>query len=69
MAPRALKVFTGSPKPSTHQQYASPTGRHLFVTNGLSNSISQISTITNRVIRTIKLPNGLKHPLGLTFIQ
>ena len=52
-----------------HVVAVTPTGRHVYVTNGLSNSISQISTITNRVIRTIKLPNGFKHPLGLTFIQ
>jgi YVTN family beta-propeller protein len=52
-----------------HAVAVTPTGRHVFVTNGLSNSISQISTITNKVIRTIKLPNGWQHPLGITFIQ
>lgn len=52
-----------------HAVAVTPAGRYVFVTNGLSNSISQISTITNKVIHTIKLPNGLQHPLGLTFIQ
>jgi YVTN family beta-propeller protein len=52
-----------------HAIAVTPAGRHVYVTNGLSNSISQISPITNKVIRTIKLPNGLKHPLGITFLQ
>jgi YVTN family beta-propeller protein len=52
-----------------HAVKVTPSGHHVFVTNGLSNSISQISTTSNTVVRTIKLPNGLKHPLGLTFIQ
>jgi YVTN family beta-propeller protein len=46
-----------------------PSGRHVFVTNVQSNSISQINTTTNMVIRTITLPTGLMHPLGITFIR
>lgn len=52
-----------------HAVAVTPTGRHLFVTNALSNSISWISTDTNTVIQTITFPNGAKHPLGLTFIR
>jgi YVTN family beta-propeller protein len=52
-----------------HALAVTPTGRHLFVTNGLSNSVSWISTDTNTVIQTITFPNGRKDPLGLTFIR
>jgi YVTN family beta-propeller protein len=52
-----------------HAVAVTPTGRHLFVTNALSNSISWISTDTNTVIRTLTFPNGAMHPLGLTFIR
>ncbi|HTS47666.1 MAG TPA: YncE family protein [Bryobacteraceae bacterium] len=51
-----------------HAVAVSPTGRHVFVANALANTISEISTATNAVIRTINLPE-LQHPLGLTFIQ
>ncbi len=51
-----------------HAMAVSPTGRHLFVANALSNSISEISTATNTVIRTINL-QLLQHPMGITFIQ
>jgi YVTN family beta-propeller protein len=52
-----------------HVVAVTPSGRHVFVTNALSNSISQISTTTNKVIQTITFPNGAKHPLGITFIR
>jgi YVTN family beta-propeller protein len=52
-----------------HALAVTPVGRYVYVTNGLSNSISQISTLNNKVIRTIKLPNGFKHPLGIAFLQ
>jgi DNA-binding beta-propeller fold protein YncE len=52
-----------------HVILVSPTGRHNFVTNGLSNSISVISGYIHTVSRTINLLNGLLHLLGLTFIQ
>jgi YVTN family beta-propeller protein len=46
-----------------------PSGHDVFVTNGLSNSISQISTVGNTVVRTILMPNNSKHPSGLAFIH
>lgn len=49
-----------------HAVLVTPTGRHVFVNNVLSNSISQIDTKTNKVLRTIALKG--KHPVGLTFI-
>ncbi len=52
-----------------HALAVTPAGRYVYVTNGLSNSISQISTLNNKVIRTIKLPNGKQHPLGIGFLQ
>ena len=52
-----------------HALAVTPAGRYVYVTNGLSNSISQISTLNNKVIRTIKLPSGKQHPLGITFLQ
>jgi len=51
-----------------HAVAVSPTGRHVFVADALANTISEVSTATNAVIRTINLPQ-LQHPLGLTFIQ
>jgi YVTN family beta-propeller protein len=45
----------------------SPTGRHVFVTNALSNSISMIDTGSNTVLRTLNLKRRI-HPLGLAFI-
>jgi YVTN family beta-propeller protein len=48
-----------------HAVLVSQTGRHLFVTNVLSNSISLIDTGSNTVLRTIKL--RAQHPLGLAF--
>ena len=52
-----------------HKVKMTPTGRYVFVTNALSKSISQVSTETEKVVRTLTLPNGLKHPLGLALIQ
>jgi len=52
-----------------HVVAVTPSGHHIFVTNGLSNSISQISGVSNTVVRTIKLPNNLQHPTGLVFIH
>lgn len=52
-----------------HVLKVSPSGHDLFVTNGLSNNISQISTLTNTVTRTLPLPSGAQHPLGLAFIH
>jgi YVTN family beta-propeller protein len=49
-----------------HAVRVTPTGRHVFVTNVLSNSISQIDTGTNTVLRTVTLKG--QHPLGLAFI-
>jgi YVTN family beta-propeller protein len=49
-----------------HAILATPTGRHVFVTNVLSNSISQIDTSTNTVLRTVQLKG--QHPLGLVFV-
>jgi YVTN family beta-propeller protein len=49
-----------------HAVLVSATGRHLFVTNVNSNSISLIDTKSNIVLRTIKL--RAKHPLGLAFV-
>jgi YVTN family beta-propeller protein len=42
------------------------TGRHVYVTNVLSNSISLIDAVGNKVIRTINLRG--KHPLGLALV-
>lgn len=50
-----------------HVLKVSPTGHDLFVTNGLSNNIMQISPLTNTVTRTIALPHNDIHPLGLAF--
>ena len=52
-----------------HVVKVTPTGHHVFVTYGGSNSISMISTASQKVVRTITLPNGLRHPLGLAFIR
>jgi YVTN family beta-propeller protein len=49
-----------------HAVLVSATGRHVFVTNALSNSISMIDTGSNTVLRTIKLK--AQHPLGLAFV-
>ena len=49
-----------------HAVRVSATGRHMFVTNAISNSISLIDTGSNTVLRTIKLRG--KHPLGLAFV-
>jgi YVTN family beta-propeller protein len=49
-----------------HAVLVSLPGRHLFVTNVNSNSISLIDTKSNTVLRTIKL--RAKHPLGLAFV-
>jgi YVTN family beta-propeller protein len=49
-----------------HAVLVSPTGRHLFVTNALSNSISMIDAGSNTVLRTIQLKG--QHPLGLAFV-
>ncbi len=50
-----------------HVVAITPGGSTVYVTNGLSNSISQISTVSDVVVRTIKLRAGYKHPLGLYF--
>jgi YVTN family beta-propeller protein len=52
-----------------HVVAVTPTGRHVFVTNVGSNSISQIDTATNTVLRTLPLPNNDQHPLGLNFVH
>ncbi len=52
-----------------HAVAVTPSGHQIFVTNALSNSISEINATTNKVFRTFNLPNGRKHPLGLTFIR
>jgi YVTN family beta-propeller protein len=52
-----------------HRVAVTPTGRHVFVTNLGSNSISQINTDSNTVVRTIPLKNGAMHPLGLAFVR
>jgi YVTN family beta-propeller protein len=49
-----------------HAVLVSKTGRHVFVTNVLSNSISLIDAGSNTVLRTIKL--RAQHPLGLAFV-
>jgi YVTN family beta-propeller protein len=43
-----------------------PTGRYVFVTNALSNSISQIDASSNTVLQTVQLKG--QHPLGLAFV-
>ena len=52
-----------------HVVAITPTGRHLFVTNALSNSITQINTATNRVMRSIPMPGRARRPLGITFVH
>ena len=52
-----------------HVVRVTPSGHDVFVTNALSNSISQIGTSTNTVIRTLTFPNGAQHPLGLAFVN
>jgi YVTN family beta-propeller protein len=52
-----------------HALAVSPSGADLFVTNALSNSISWIDTLSNKVRRTFVLPAGKKHPLGITFLN
>jgi len=49
-----------------HALKVSSTGRHLFVTNALSNSISLVDAVNNTVLRTINL--RAQHPLGLAFV-
>jgi YVTN family beta-propeller protein len=49
-----------------HAVLVSPTGRHVFVTDPLGNSISLIDASANKVLRTIKL--RAQHPLGLAFV-
>ena len=49
-----------------HTLKVTPTGRHIFVTNALSNSISQIDAASNTVVNTIPLKG--QHPLGLAFV-
>jgi YVTN family beta-propeller protein len=50
-----------------HVVKVTPSGHYVFVTNIGSNSISEISPITNTVIQTISLPG--QHPLGLAFVR
>jgi YVTN family beta-propeller protein len=57
------QIFVGN---LPHAVRVTPPGRHLFVTNVLSNSISQIDTSTNTVLRTVTLTG--QHPLGLAFV-
>ncbi len=52
-----------------HVVAVTPTGKHVFVTNTGSASISQIDTLTNTVLRTLSLPNNDQDPLGLNFIR
>jgi YVTN family beta-propeller protein len=49
-----------------HAVAVTSTGRHVYVTNALSNSISLIDAVGNKVIRTINLKG--KHPLGLALV-
>jgi YVTN family beta-propeller protein len=49
-----------------HAVLVSQTGRHVFVTDPLGNSISLIDASANKVLRTIKL--RAQHPLGLAFV-
>src|SRR5260370_8946986 len=49
-----------------HSLLVTSTGRHLFVTNAQSNSISLIHAVHNKVLRTIKL--SAQHPLGLALV-
>jgi len=49
-----------------HAVNVASTGRHVFVTNALSNSISIIDAKCNKVIRTINLK--AQHPLGLALV-
>jgi YVTN family beta-propeller protein len=64
---QALQTIVQIPVGSNpHALLVSATGRHLFVTNVLSNSISLIDTSTNTVLRTINL--RAQHPLGLAFV-
>ena len=51
-----------------HVLRVSPSGHDLFVTNALANNISEINTSTNTVTKTIPLPKGDIHPLGLAFL-
>jgi YVTN family beta-propeller protein len=50
-----------------HALLISPSGRHMFVTNALSNTISIININTNTVIQTINLKAN--HPLGLAWVR
>jgi YVTN family beta-propeller protein len=69
-SPSSYQLITRVPVGNLpHALAVTPAGRYVYVTNGLSNSISQISTLNNKVIRTIKLPSGKQHPLGITFLQ
>jgi YVTN family beta-propeller protein len=49
-----------------HAVKVTSTGRHLYVTNALSNSISLVDAVNNKVLRTIKL--HAQHPLGLALV-
>ncbi|HYL73573.1 MAG TPA: hypothetical protein VEU96_05180 [Bryobacteraceae bacterium] len=49
-----------------HAVAVTSTGRHVYVTNALSNSISIIDASGNKVIRTINLKG--QHPLGLALV-
>jgi YVTN family beta-propeller protein len=51
-----------------HAVAVSPSGHDVFVTNALSNFISQINPNTNTVVRNINIKVG-QHPLGLAFIN
>lgn len=50
-----------------HAVKVTPTGRHVFVTNMGSNSISEIRTDNNAVVFTVQLT--AQHRLGLAFIR
>ena len=52
-----------------HVVKVTPDGGWIFVTNALSDSISQISVASQQVVRTIPMPEGTHHPLGLAFVQ
>jgi YVTN family beta-propeller protein len=49
-----------------HAVAVTSTGRHVFVTNAQSNSITQIDAASNTVVQTIQLKG--QHPLGLAFV-
>ena len=62
----AVRRNATSKDPQPGRVIVASTGRHVFVTNALSNSISIIDAKGNKVIRTINLK--AQHPLGLALV-